>query len=78
VRDGSVLRVNAAMEELLGAEPGTLVEQIQLFAHPSDRLLLAALGERFAEIQAKGACEFELYMYRRRGDPLWVTVQGRA
>jgi PAS domain S-box-containing protein len=78
VRDGSVLRVNSAMEELLGCEPGTLVEQIQLFAHPSDRLLLAALGERFADIQARGACEFELYMYRRRGDPLWVAVQGRA
>jgi PAS domain S-box-containing protein len=78
LRDGSVLRVNAAMEELLGAESGTLVEQIQLFAHPSDRLLLAALGERYSEIQAKGACEFELYMYRRRGDPIWVAVQGRA
>jgi len=78
VRDGSVLRVNSAMEELLGCEPGTLVEQIQLFAHPSDRLLLAALGERYALIQSGGACEFELYMYRRRGDPIWVTVQGRA
>jgi len=78
VRDGSVLRVNAAMEELLGCEPGTLVEQIQLFAHPSDRLLLSGLSERFNEIRAKGACEFELYMYRRRGDPIWVAVQGRA
>jgi len=78
VRDGRVLRVNAAMEELFGCEPGTLVEQIQLFAHPSDRLLLAGLGERFARIREEGACEFELYMYRRRGDPLWVAVQGRA
>ncbi len=78
VRDGHVVRVNAAMEELLGCEPGTLVEQIQLFAHPSDRLLLSGLSERFADIRARGACEFELYMYRRRGDPLWVTVQGRA
>ena len=78
VRDGMVLRVNSAMEELLACEPGTLVEQMQLFAHPSDRLLLAALSERFADIRAKGACEFELYMYRRRGDPIWVTVQGRA
>jgi PAS domain S-box-containing protein len=78
VRDGSVLRANAAMEDLLGCEPGTLVEQIQLFSHPSDRLLLAALGERYADIRARGTCEFELYMYRRRGDPIWVTVQGRA
>jgi PAS domain S-box-containing protein len=78
VRDGHVLRANAAMEELLGCEPGTLVEQIQLFAHPSDRLLLSGLGERFADIRANGACEFELYMYRRRGDPIWVAVQGRA
>ena len=78
VRDGGVLRVNAAMEELLGCEPGTLVEQIQLFAHPSDRLLLSGLSERFADIRANGACEFEMYMYRRRGDPIWVAVQGRA
>ena len=78
VREGQILRVNAAMEELLGCEPGTLVEQMQLFAHPSDRLLLAGLGERFADIRARGACEFELYMYRRRGDPIWVAVQGRA
>ena len=78
VRDGRVVRVNAAMEDLLGCEPGTLVEQIQLFAHPSDRLLLSGLGERFADIRARGACEFELYMYRRRGDPIWVAVQGRA
>ncbi len=78
VRDGRVQRANSAMEELLGCEPGSLVEQIQLFAHPSDRLLIAALSERFAAIRAGGACEFELYMYRRRGDPIWVAVQGRA
>ncbi len=78
VREGRILRANAAMEELLGCEPGTLVEQIQLFAHPSDRLLLGALSERFAQIREQGACEFELYLYRRRGDPLWLAVQGRA
>ncbi|HYA60230.1 MAG TPA: PAS domain S-box protein, partial [Burkholderiaceae bacterium] len=78
VRDATVVRANAAMEELLGCEPGTLVEQIQLFTHPSDRLLLTALSERFGQIRAAGACEFELYMYRRRGDPIWVAVQGRA
>jgi len=78
LRDDRVLRVNSAMEELLGCEPGTLVEQIQLFAHPSDRLLLAGLSERFDDIRAEGACEFEMYMYRRRGDPIWVAVQGRA
>jgi len=78
VRDGTVVRANAAMEELLGCEAGTLVEQVQLFAHPSDRLLLTALSERFGQIRAAGACEFELYMYRRRGEPIWVAVQGRA
>ncbi len=78
VREGRIVRANAAMEDLLGCEAGTLVEQIELFAHPSDRLLLSSLGERFANIRAEGACEFELYMYRRRGDPIWVTVQGRA
>jgi PAS domain S-box-containing protein len=78
VRDGRVLRANAAMEELLGCEPGTLVEQIQLFAHPSDRLLLSGLAEHFEGIRASGTCEFEMYLYRRRGDPIWVAVQGRA
>ncbi len=78
VRDDSVVRVNSAMEELLGCEPGTLVEQIQLFAHPSDRLLLSGLRERYGQIRTAGGCEFELYMYRRRGDPIWVAVQGRA
>jgi PAS domain S-box-containing protein len=78
VRDGRLLRVNAAMEELLACEPGTLVDQIQLFAHPSDRLLMSGLSERYVDINRDGACEFELYMYRRRGDPIWVAVQGRA
>ncbi|HXY05513.1 MAG TPA: PAS domain S-box protein, partial [Burkholderiaceae bacterium] len=78
VRDGNVVRVNAAMEELLGCEPGSLVEQIQLFAHPSDRLLLSGLSDHYSQIRTAGGCEFELYMYRRRGDPIWVAVQGRA
>jgi len=78
VRDGRLLRANAAMEDLLGCEPGTLVDQIQLFAHPSDRMLLASLEERFDTIRNTGACEFELLLYRRRSDPIWVAVQGRA
>ena len=78
VRDGNILRANAAMEDLLGCEPGMLVGQIQLFAHPTDRLLLAALDERIPEIRDRGACQFELYMCRRSGDPIWVAVQGRA
>jgi PAS domain S-box-containing protein len=78
VRDGRLVRANAAMEDLLGCEPGTLVDQIQLFAHPSDRMLLAGLEERFETIRSAGACEFELLLYRRRSDPIWVAVQGRA
>ncbi len=78
VRDGRLLRANAAMEDLLGCDPGTLVDQIQLFAHPSDRMLLASLEERFDTIRNAGVCEFELLLYRRRSDPIWVTVQGRA
>ena len=78
VRDGRLARANAAMEDLLGCEPGTLVDQIQLFAHPSDRMLLASLEERFKTIRSVGACEFELLLYRRRSEPIWVAVQGRA
>jgi PAS domain S-box-containing protein len=78
VRDGRLLRANAAMEDLLGCEPGTLVDQIQLFAHPSDRMLLASLEERFETIRQAGVCEFELLLYRRRSEPIWVAVQGRA
>jgi len=78
VREGRLLRANAAMEDLLGCDPGTLVDQIQLFAHPSDRMLLASLEERFETIRRAGACEFELLLYRRRSDPIWVAVQGRA
>jgi len=78
VRDGRLLRANAAMEDLLGCEPSTLVDQIQLFGHPSDRMLLASLEERFETIREAGACEFELLLYRRRSEPIWVAVQGRA
>jgi PAS domain S-box-containing protein len=78
VRDGRLLRANAAMEDLLGCEPNTLVDQIQLFGHPSDRMLLASLEERFETIRQAGACEFELLLYRRRAEPIWVAVQGRA
>jgi PAS domain S-box-containing protein len=78
VRDGRLVRANAAMEDLLGCESGTLVDQIQLFAHPSDRMLLGSLEERFETIRSAGACEFELLLYRRRSDPIWVAVQGRA
>jgi PAS domain S-box-containing protein len=78
VRDGRPVRANSAMEELLACDPGALVNQMQLFAHPTDHLLLASLAEHYQQINDTGACEFELHMYRRKGDPLWVAVQGRA
>ena len=78
VRDGRPLRANAAMEDLLACEPGAMTDQGQLFAHPTDQLLAASLAEHYDEIAAGGACEFELHMFRRRGDPIWVAVQGRA
>jgi PAS domain S-box-containing protein len=78
VRDGRPVRANSAMEELLACEPGGLVKQIQLFTHPTDHLLLASLAEHYPRIRDTGACEFELYMYRRKADPIWVAVQGRA
>jgi PAS domain S-box-containing protein len=78
VRDGRPVRANSAMEELLACEPGALVNQMQLFTHPTDHLLLASLAEHYQQISDTGACEFELNMYRRKGDPIWVAVQGRA
>jgi PAS domain S-box-containing protein len=78
VRDGRPVRANSAMEELLACEPGGLTSQIQLFAHPTDQLLAASLAEHYTEINERGVCEFELSMYRRKGDPIWVAVQGRA
>lgn len=78
VRDGRPVRANAAMEELLACDPGGLTSQGQLFAHPTDQLLIASLAERFAQINERGVVEFELHLYRRRGDPIWVAVQGRA
>lgn len=78
VRDGRPVRANSAMEELLACEPGGLVNQIQLFTHPTDQLLLASLAERYADINERGVCEFELHMFRRKGEPIWVAVQGRA
>jgi PAS domain S-box-containing protein len=78
VRDGRPVRANSAMEELLACDPGGLVNQMQLFTHPTDHLLLASLAEHYGEIHDGGACEFELSMYRRKGDPIWVAVQGRA
>jgi PAS domain S-box-containing protein len=78
VRDGRPVRANAAMEEMLGCEPGGLIRQIQLFTHPTDHLLLASLSEHYGRIRDTGACEFELYMYRRKADPIWMAVQGRA
>jgi PAS domain S-box-containing protein len=78
VREGRPVRANSAMEELLACEPGGLTNQIQLFAHPTDQLLAASLAEHYGEINERGACEFELSMYRRKGDPIWVAVQGRG
>jgi PAS domain S-box-containing protein len=78
VRDGRPVRANSAMEELLACDPGGLVNQMQLFAHPTDHLLLASLAEHYGEINDAGVCEFELHMYRRKGEPRWVAVQGRA
>ena len=78
VRDSRPVRANSAMEELLACDPGGLVNQMQLFTHPTDHLLLASLAEHYDEIHDGGACEFELHMYRRKGDPIWVAVQGRA
>ncbi|MGH6624729.1 MAG: PAS domain S-box protein, partial [Burkholderiaceae bacterium] len=78
VREGRPVRANAAMEELLACDPGGLISQMQLFSHPTDHLLLAGLAEHFERINEAGACEFELHMYRRKGEPIWVAVQGRA
>ena len=78
VRDGRPVRANSAMEELMACDPGGLVSQMQLFTHPTDHLLLASLAEHYTQIAETGACEFELYMYRRKADPIWVAVQGRA
>lgn len=78
VRDGRPVRANAAMEDLLACEPGALVSQMQLFSHPTDHLLLASLSEHFQRINDTGATEFELHMFRRKGSPIWVAVQGRA
>ena len=78
VRDGRPVRANAAMEDLLACEPGALVSQMQLFSHPTDHLLLANLSEHYQRINDTGATEFELHMFRRKGSPIWVAVQGRA
>ncbi len=78
LREGRVVRANRAMEELLACEPGGLTNQIQLFTHPTDQLLIGSLSEHFERISAAGMCEFELHMFRRRGAPIWVAVQGRA
>ena len=78
VRDGRPVRANSAMEDLLACEPGALVSQMQLFSHPTDQLLLASLSEHFQRINDTGATEFELHMFRRKGAPIWVAVQGRA
>ncbi len=78
VRDGRPVRANSAMEDLLACEPGTLVSQMQLFSHPTDHLLLANLSEHYQRIADTGATEFELHMFRRKGSPIWVAVQGRA
>ncbi|MDQ3189249.1 MAG: PAS domain S-box protein [Pseudomonadota bacterium] len=78
VRDSRPVRANAAMEDLLACEPGALVSQMQLFTHPTDHLLLASLSEHYRRINDTGATEFELHMFRRKGPPIWVAVQGRA
>lgn len=78
VRDGRPVRANSAMEDLLACEPGALVSQMQLFSHPTDHLLLESLSEHFQRINNTGATEFELHMFRRKGAPIWVAVQGRA
>ena len=51
---------------------------MQLFSHPTDHLLLANLSEHYQRINDTGATEFELHMFRRKGSPIWVAVQGRA
>jgi PAS domain S-box-containing protein len=78
VRDGRPVRANAAIEQLLGCERGALTRGGELPAHPADGLLMAGLAERFGEIDQRGACDFEMRLYRRNGNPTWVAVQGRA
>jgi PAS domain S-box-containing protein len=78
VREGRPVRANSAMEALLACEPGTLTNQIPLFAHPTEQLLFAGLAAHYEEINSKGTCEFEMHLYRRKGPPRWVAVQGRA
>lgn len=78
VRDGKPVRANAAMEEMIGCERGALPRGGELFAHPADSLLMSSLAEHYGEIDRRGACDFEMRLYRRNGNPTWVAVQGRA
>jgi len=77
VRDGRAVRANAAMEDLLGCERGTLADPTPPLAQPADSLLASGLAQHYDEIGERGVCEFEFQMQRRRGDSIWVAVQGR-
>ncbi len=78
VRDGRPVRANAAMEEMFGCERGALTAGGGGATHPADSLLMSSLAEHFGEIDQRRVCDFEMRLYRRRGNPTWVAVQGRA
>ena len=74
VRDQRLVRANAAMEVLFGCEPGELAGRRQSFAHPADRLLVASLLEHCSDLKGSQG-DFEFYLYRRRGEPVWVSAR---
>ena len=79
IPEGRFISVNPALAKMFGYEsPQILMDAIhdidrQMYVVPEDAMLFRKL------IDEKGSVEgFETRMYRRDGDPLWVSIAARA
>lgn len=77
LRDRVVVRCNERLEELLGAEPGSLIEQSTRSWYPDEESFLQA-GQLYALIEQGQTARREVLLQRRDGASFWARLTGRS
>ncbi|WP_407276291.1 response regulator [Halothiobacillus sp. DCM-1] len=77
LRDRVVVRCNQRLEELLGAEPGSLIEHSTRSWYPDEESFRRA-GQLYALIEQGQSARSEVLFKRRDGQLFWARLTGRS
>jgi PAS domain S-box-containing protein len=77
-KDGWIVWNNRTLERLLGYEAGELVGQPTTVFYPSEAVYQWALSETMQQIEATGACSFDVEMITKSGAQRFINLNARA